>query len=90
MRSIDWKNKPKQLLRKRAEWEALRTFILPANSPALKVRVTSQEFKRLAKLHAAAGKKPGPCWHEVLLREKGKRNEYRCAVCKTLLETRRK
>ena len=53
------------------------------------VRVTAQEFKRLAKLHAAAGKKPGPCWHEVLLREKGQRREYRCAVCKDLFKTQK-
>ena len=48
------------------------------------VRVTKQEFKRLAKLSARAGthgKTRGRCWHDVLLREKGTRDLYRCAVC---------
>jgi hypothetical protein len=87
VRSINWKSKPKELLRKVAEEKAMDALLDGTfNAP---VRVTAQEFKRLAKLHAAAGKKPGRCsWHEVLLREKGKRNEYRCAVCKQLFTVR--
>ena len=52
------------------------------------VRVTSQEFRRLAKRHAQAGRDiHGVCWHDVLIREKGKRREYRCAVCNEQVKT---
>lgn len=53
-----------------------------------KVKVTAAEFRRLSKLHARAGKKSGVCWHDVLIREKGKRREYRCAVCGEVREVR--
>lgn len=52
------------------------------------VKVTAAEFRRLSKLHARAGKKPGQCWHDVLIREKGARRLYRCAVCGEVHERR--